>query len=75
MKDPVASGDDVQWEVSNEEDIAIIEGVVGHETVKVGALKDHDFATSTVKVSCECIFEVVFICCNVDIAEYGGAGG
>jgi hypothetical protein len=75
LKDPVASGDNVWQESSNDGDIAIDEGVIDHELVEVGALTNHDISTSIVKVSNECILKVAFSQLDVDMAESGRAGG
>jgi hypothetical protein len=73
LEDLIASGDDVQWEIADEVNVAISYGMVGHELVKVVVGKDSYGTTKGVKVCHKGSLEMAFIFSNVDIAKEGGA--
>ncbi len=68
-------GNDVAWEVDDEGNIALLEGVIYQEFVKIGAGEDRDLTACIFKVGGNCLFLMTFVLRNEDVAEYGRACG
>jgi hypothetical protein len=75
LEDSHACGDDVSWEVSDEQHVAIHEVVVDDERFEVGTWNDRDLPAGAIEVGGDGILMTKFGVRDVDVAERGGASG
>ncbi len=73
LQDENPGGNDVAWEVDDEGNIVLLEGVIYQEFGKIGAGEDHDLTACIFKVGRNGLFLMTFVLGNEDVAEYGRA--
>jgi hypothetical protein len=75
LQDENPGGNDVAWEANDEENIALLEGVIYQEFGKIGAGEDCDLTACVFEVGGNGLFLMTFVLGNEDVAKYGGACG
>ncbi len=75
LQDENPSRNDVAWEVNDEGNVALLEGVIYQEFGKIGAGEDQDLMACVLEVGRNGHFLMTFILGNEDVAKYGGACG
>ncbi len=75
LQDENPGRNDVAREVNDEENVALLEGVIYQEFGKIGAGDDCDLTACVFEVGGNGLFLMTFILGNEDVAEYGRACG
>ncbi len=71
----ILAGHKIMGKVVDKVDVAIFQGVLYHGGIKIGAWEYSCFTMGTVKIGLDRVFQISFICLDVDIAKGGFVGG